>query len=64
MIQGTDVDKMFEVLLSQGRPAPEFVESHDRKRRVGFEIARPRVRRTVEQLVKDGKLVQEGAISC
>lgn len=32
----------------------------DIHRRVGLEIARSRVRRAVEQLVKDGKLSQEG----
>ena len=28
--EGSGFDKIFEVLLSQGRPAPELVESHDR----------------------------------
>ncbi len=28
--EGSGFDKMFEVLLSQGRPAPELVEGHDR----------------------------------
>lgn len=28
--EGSGFDKMFEVLLSQGRPAPELVEEHDR----------------------------------
>jgi len=28
--EGSGFDKMFEVLLSQGRPAPELVEMHDR----------------------------------
>lgn len=28
--EGSGYDKIFEVLLSQGRPAPELVESHDR----------------------------------
>ena len=28
--EGSGFDKMYEVLLSQGRPAPELIESHDR----------------------------------
>lgn len=28
--EGSGFDKIFEVLLSQGRPAPELIESHDR----------------------------------
>lgn len=28
--EGSGFDKMFEVLLSQGRPAPEVIEGHDR----------------------------------
>lgn len=28
--EGSGFDKIFEVLLSQGRPAPEIIESHDR----------------------------------
>jgi ATP-dependent DNA helicase RecG len=28
--EGSGFDKMFEVLLSQGRPAPELIEAHDR----------------------------------
>ena len=28
--EGSGFDKMFEVLLSQGRPAPELIERHDR----------------------------------
>lgn len=28
--EGSGYDKIFEVLLSQGRPAPELIESHDR----------------------------------
>jgi ATP-dependent DNA helicase RecG len=28
--EGSGFDKMFEVLLSQGRPAPELIELHDR----------------------------------
>ena len=28
--EGSGYDKMFEVLLSQGRPAPELIEQHDR----------------------------------
>lgn len=28
--EGSGFDKIFEVLLSQGRPAPELVETHDR----------------------------------
>jgi len=28
--EGSGFDKVFEVLLSQGRPAPELIESHDR----------------------------------
>jgi ATP-dependent DNA helicase RecG len=28
--EGSGFDKMFEVLLSQGRPAPELIETHDR----------------------------------
>jgi ATP-dependent DNA helicase RecG len=28
--EGSGFDKVFEVLLSQGRPAPEIIESHDR----------------------------------
>lgn len=28
--EGSGFDKLFEVLLSQGRPAPELIESHDR----------------------------------
>lgn len=30
--EGSGYDRMFEVLLSQGRPAPELVEEHDRVR--------------------------------
>lgn len=28
--EGSGIDKIFEVLLSQGRPAPELIETHDR----------------------------------
>ncbi len=28
--EGSGFDKIFEVLLSQGRPAPELIETHDR----------------------------------
>lgn len=35
----------------------------DIHRRVGLEIARSRVRRAVEQLVKDGSLLQQGVRS-
>lgn len=28
--EGSGFDKIFEVLLSQGRPAPELIELHDR----------------------------------
>lgn len=28
--EGSGFDKIFEVLLSQGRPTPELIETHDR----------------------------------
>jgi len=42
--EGSGFDKVYEVLLSQGRPAPELIEAHDRVEvRVSRRIVRPEV---------------------
>lgn len=42
--EGSGLDKVYEVLLSQGRPAPELAEEHDRVQvRVSRRIVRPEV---------------------
>ena len=42
--EGSGFDKIFEVLLSQGRPAPELIETHDRVQvTVGRRILKPEV---------------------
>ncbi|OWQ45216.1 ATP-dependent DNA helicase [Roseateles noduli] len=62
--EGSGFDKVYEVLLSQGRPAPELVEEHDRVQVcISRRIVRPEVIDFVAKADKSFQLTQRERIA-
>lgn len=62
--EGSGFDKMFEILLSQGRPAPELIELHDRVQvTVRRRILRPEVIDFIAKADQTYQLTQRERIS-
>lgn len=62
--EGSGIDKIFEVLLSQGRPAPELMETHDRVQVTVFRrIVKPEVIDFIAKVDKSYQLTQRERIT-